>query len=133
MTKLLVEIGVFLSIDIAGRRQCPSRVLVARISTRLKADFQCRVNVNSTGFTYQSKGGFPLSRNFYVRTDVKITRQWKSTLKLLRLTQATLKLLRLTQAVHTISCILFTHVKPAKFTRVTYVKFTGQWKSTSST
>ena len=28
------------------------------------------------------KGGFPLSRNFYVRTHVKISRQWKSTLRL---------------------------------------------------
>ena len=40
------------------------------------------------------------------------------------------ELLRLTQAVHTMSRILFTHLKPVEFTRVTYVKFTRQWKST---
>ena len=55
MTKLLAEIGAFLSIELAERPQCPSRGLVARISTRLKTDFHCRVNVNSTGFTYQNK------------------------------------------------------------------------------
>ena len=55
MTKLLAEIAAFLSIELAERRQCPRGGLVARISTRLKADFHCLVNVNSTGFTYQNK------------------------------------------------------------------------------
>ena len=40
------------------------------------------------------------------------------------------QLLRWTQAVHTISCTLFTHVKPVKCSCVIYVTFTRQWKST---
>ena len=40
------------------------------------------------------------------------------------------QLLRLTKAVHAIACILFTHVKPVKYSCVTYVKFTRQRKST---
>jgi len=40
-----------------------------------------------------------------------------------------LKAVRLTQAVLTISCI-FTPVKPVKYSCVTDVKFTRQWKST---
>ena len=36
----------------------------------------------------------------------------------------------LTQAVYTISCIVFRHVKPVKYTCVNYLKFTRRWKST---
>ena len=63
------------------------------------------------------QGGFPLSRNFYVRTDVKFN--WLEQGSTFTFTRG-----------FSSPLLKFTHVKPVKVYVRTHVKIMRQWKST---
>ena len=82
------------------------------------------------------KGGFPLSHNFYVPTDVSFN--WLYVNKLETMygrSDVNVKVERgstftFTRGFSYIISILFTHVKPVKVYVRTHVKIVRQWKST---